>query len=57
MDLEEIPEGLRYRYIKRCICERVHEIMTQDYNDPEYDTEVFLPCPCGQWIDFLLPVN
>lgn len=58
MNIEEIPEGLRYEYKKVCdVCDMTMKVMTQRNNSPEYETEVYIQCNCGNWIEFILPVN
>jgi hypothetical protein len=58
MKYEEIPEYLASPYIKKCPCCGIEqEIRTQNDNFPEYDTQVYLKCQCGEYIEFILPVN
>ena len=58
MQINEIPEGLRNPYVKECeICGIEQTILTQRGNFPEYETEVYLKCQCGEFIEFILPVN
>lgn len=58
MKLEEISETSRYSYKKKCsCCDLEQEILTQRDNYPEYETEIYLKCQCGEFIEFILPVN
>lgn len=44
-------------YKKKCSCGREIEVSTQQDNDPEYYTDVFVRCVCGGSVAFSLPVN
>lgn len=58
MKIEEISKGYRYEYEKICpCCEIKHLILTQDADFQEYNTEIYLKCSCGEFIEFILPVN
>ena len=58
MKIEEIPEFRRYEYIQKCpCCDLEQEILTQNDNFTEYHTEIYLKCQCGEYIEFVLPVN
>lgn len=58
MQLEEIPIDKRYEYNKVCpCCEKEHIVLTKESDFPEYETEVYIQCECGEWIEFVLPVN
>jgi len=58
MDREEIDEIYRYKYTKKCpCCGLEQEILTQKDKYPEYYTEVYLKCQCGEFIEFVLPVD
>lgn len=58
MEIDNIAEGRRYSYKKECPCCGLgQEILTQRYNDPEYETDIYLLCQCGEYIEFILPVN
>jgi len=57
MKYEEIPKGLRSEYKKECKCGKTHLILTQKDDFPEYDTEAYVLCNCGEFIEFILPVN
>ena len=46
------------KYTKKCEnCGKEHSIYTQDDNNPEYYTDVYIKCSCGARIEFKLPVN
>lgn len=58
MNIEDIPEGLRYPYHALCPCCGITQTMlTQRDNFPEYYTEIYLMCQCGEYLEFNLPVN
>jgi len=57
MKLDEIWEHSRYEYTQLCNCGIKHEILTQYYDSPEYETDIYVLCKCGEYIHFVLPVN
>lgn len=58
MNIDEIPQYLRYEYVKECNCCGYEEkILTQSHDSPEYETEIYVQCQCGEYIKFELPVN
>ena len=58
MKLEEISQFLRVEYEMVCdICQTKQTILTQAHVVPEYETEIYLLCQCGNYIEFELPVN
>ncbi len=57
MKLEEIRENLSHKYEVTCKCGKKHFVLTQDNDFPEYHTEVYSPCECGEYVEFDLPVN
>lgn len=58
MKIDEIPQGHRFSYKKQCSCCGLEqEILTQRSDFPEYETEIYLVCQCGEYIEFELPVN
>lgn len=58
MDLQEIDPHLRCLYVELCPkCKEIQHILTKRSNDPEYETEIYLRCQCGNYIKFILPVN
>jgi len=58
MKLDEISESSRCSYIQHCTCCGIEqEILTQMDSYPEYETEIYLKCQCGEYIEFILPVN
>lgn len=45
-------------YKERCKwCGRLHKISTRRDNHPEYYTDIYLKCKCGESVHFKLPVN
>jgi hypothetical protein len=58
MKYEEIHGAYRTEYAQNCpCCSDINKVLTQAGNDPEYDAYVYIQCKCGQWIEFILPVN
>lgn len=58
MKLQEVTQGNRNEYIQICgCCDIPQKILAQDDNKPEYYTEIYLQCQCGNYIEFILPVN
>ena len=58
MNLNEIPTGRRTAYEEECRCGNKFTILTQNgLGHSEYDTEIYLRCPCGEYVEFILPVN
>jgi len=58
MKVEEIRELDRYPYRKRCDrCGREITVYTQEDDDPEYYTDIYVPCVCGNYLKFKLPVD
>ena len=57
MDLEQTDESHRYEYIKWCSCGNQIKLLTQEDRFPEYHTDVYVECQCGQYLLFQLPVN
>ncbi len=57
MIIDCINEWDRYEYKNTCSCEKIHTILTQEDDFPEYHTKVYVHCDCGQYVEFVLPVN
>lgn len=57
MKIDDIPTGLRHEYHVKCICGKIFTALTKISNDPEYETEIFIKCDCGEYVEFNLPVN
>lgn len=58
MYIEDIPIYRRVEYTKKCdLCEMDNTILSQRHDFPEYETEIYLQCQCGNYIEFILPVN
>lgn len=48
----------RGEYTRECdLCQKQHTVFTQRDNHPEYYTDVFVKCDCGNHVQFTLPVN
>lgn len=47
-----------YEYKKKCkTCGSNILVLTQQDDDPEYYTTIYVQCECGEFIHFDLPVN
>jgi hypothetical protein len=58
MKYEEICKFRRCEYSQECEnCGIWHTILTQRDNHSEYDTDIYLKCDCGDYVEFILPVN
>ncbi len=58
MRLEDVCKLDRHEYTKNCeLCGLKLEVFTQADNDPEYYTDIYVRCNCGEYIHFELPVN
>jgi hypothetical protein len=58
MKIDDITQAYRSEYHKTCECCGLDQlILTQKDNFPEYETEIYLQCQCGEFIEFTLPVN
>jgi hypothetical protein len=61
IDGEICPTGrseYSYEYRQKCPkCSRDQVVQTQRDLSPEYYTQVYVKCPCGEFIEFKLPVN
>lgn len=44
-------------YTEICVCGNEVKVSTQTDSYPEYYTEVFIKCECGNSVGFTLPVN
>ena len=48
----------RYRYTQQCkYCGAAITVLTQQDDEPEYRTQVYVQCQCGDYVEFNLPVN
>lgn len=58
-DIEVYDFGGQFsqQYKEMCKCGKVHEVSTQEDRYPEYRTEVYIKCECGDSVKFELPVN
>lgn len=58
MNYDDIPECDRYQYLGHCEwCDASIEVLTQEDGKPEYYTQVYVRCVCGEYLEFRLPVN
>lgn len=47
-----------FQYEKKCEqCGENHIVQTQDDDNPEYYSNVYIKCKCGEFVLFKLPVN
>jgi len=45
-------------YKQKCKkCGKEYEVSTQKDRDPEYYTDIYIKCDCGESVQFTLPVN
>ena len=57
-ECEEIDGKIKFVYTEKCdVCDLETKVLNQNYNDPEYYTEVYVQCLCGNYVFFELPVN
>lgn len=58
MNIEDIPKGYREEYSQECpLCTMKMTVLTQHDCFSEYQTEVYVQCQCGTYLQFILPVN
>lgn len=58
MLIDEIPEYRRNEYIQECpTCTMTMFVLTQKDDFPEYHTDIYVMCQCGEFLEFNLPVN
>jgi hypothetical protein len=58
MNIDEIWEHHRYEYVQTCpTCTMEMKVLTQKDSFPEYHTEIYVQCQCGEYLEFILPVN
>lgn len=58
MHRDEISKGNQTEYTQRCpTCTMEMLILTQNADCQEYDTEIYVQCQCGEFLEFILPVN
>jgi hypothetical protein len=59
MRLDEIKEyNKEGKFVEKCSsCGKECEARTQRDEDPEYYTTVYFLCICGEYVEFILPVN
>lgn len=56
-ELYEFGSKYAQTYSASCVCGKTIEVSTQEDNNPEYYTTVFVKCDCGKSVKFDLPVN
>lgn len=58
MKYEELIKSWdNFEYHSSCECGKIHTVLTQQDRSPEYYTNVFIKCDCGEYVLFDLPVN
>ncbi len=58
MKITDISDEDANSYTEVCSCCGLKQIiLTQRDNYPEYYTNIYLQCQCGEYIKFQLPVN
>jgi len=54
----DTPELGRHKYTKICeCCGMPVTVLAQEDDNPEYRTEIYVQCQCGEYAAFSLPVN
>ena len=59
-DLETCDFGGFWSHIykQQCAnCHIIHEVSTQPDDSPEYYTDIYIKCRCGNSVKFTIPVN
>ena len=52
------PSKCNQKYSEKCpLCTMLVDVITQRDNYPEYETDVYVQCHCGNYVHFILPVN
>jgi HKD family nuclease len=52
------PFEYNQKYSEECpLCTMSINVITQRDNFPEYETDVYVKCQCGNYVHFILPVN
>lgn len=57
MKIEDIEDYDKYIYTESCGCGEKITVLTQRDVSPEYYTNVYVLCSCGDYVYFDLPVN
>lgn len=58
MESKIIDRYERFPYSSKCgNCGKVITVYTQEDRCPEYITEVFVLCECGNYVEITIPVN
>jgi hypothetical protein len=54
---DDIPKD-KVEYIQECpCCYMTTLVLANKWNSPEYETDVYVQCQCGEFLEFVLPVN
>jgi hypothetical protein len=56
-NVEHEEFDMRGVYTNKCDCGKEIEVRTQEDNNPEYYTDVYVKCDCSLYVLFNLPVN
>lgn len=57
-DVYDFESNCSQTYISKCDnCGKVFNVSTQEDRNPEYETNVYVMCDCGNSVEFILPVN
>lgn len=57
VDVYDFGGDYAQTYMGKCVCGNTIEVSTQEDDQPEYRTDVFVKCSCGKSVKFELPVN
>lgn len=58
MNKDDLNKSSLSKYIQKCKwCGVDLEVFTQKDEDPEYYTNIYIICMCGECVHFRLPVN
>ncbi len=58
LDEDDLRKNFLEKYIENChFCSQDIVVVTQRDSFPEYVTEVYVQCVCGEYVKFNLPVN
>lgn len=57
MEIDDIPIFERHEFIENCKCGEIHILLSSYNKNPEYEHSVYIPCSCGNYVEFILTVN
>lgn len=57
MKFTDMSEYYRTEFVEKCSCGKEFSLFSTWSNYPEYQHEVYIKCPCGEFVEFILPVN